>query len=392
METKNFRTRQEFIDQSSPKGKSYIVALDAGYSSMKVFTENKHFCFPSYVKEINDDMLDVSSASDIKYQDGETKQVYMLGYSAQDMIESTSTSDTDGDLYGRKRYNNRNFQILCNAALGIALLEKQVDDEREIVIQTGLPTAYVEADKKPLVKSLCKPARFALKIGLNNWVEFNFVNEPSAEPKANEYVLKESNVLVMPQPAGSLYSVMIDKNGDYVANAKDYMFKNVLVLDIGFGTFDFYGSKNRSIVCKESLPEFGMREVLECTRRKIFDEMNEDIRIQAMQKNLEKGVVVCFDEEEMKSDERPIAEIVDSARREVFAKAFEKAKATTGAFRDYDMIIIAGGTGEAWFDLVQEYFSGMKSLKVIPSNANDDLPFLYSNVRGYYMFCYKSYS
>ena len=63
----------------------------------------------------------------------------------------------------------------------------------------------------------------------------------------------------------------------------------------------------------------------------------------------------------------------------------EKAKAVTNAFRDYRYLIVSGGTGEAWFEKVKEYLSGMKTLTILPGNANDALPFLYSNVRGYYM-------
>ena len=69
----------------------------------------------------------------------------------------------------------------------------------------------------------------------------------------------------MPQPAGSFYSVLIKNNGEYMPDAKDFLFNNVLVMDIGFGTFDFYGVKNRAIECKESIDDIGMREVLKQT-------------------------------------------------------------------------------------------------------------------------------
>ena len=40
MNTRNFRTRQEFKNMTNPKGKDYIIGLDVGYSSTKVFYEN----------------------------------------------------------------------------------------------------------------------------------------------------------------------------------------------------------------------------------------------------------------------------------------------------------------------------------------------------------------
>lgn len=52
----------------------------------------------------------------------------------------------------------------------------------------------------------------------------------------------------MPQPAGALYSFLITSEGRYIPNAKNYMMSNLLVMDIGFGTFDFYGLKSFNCV------------------------------------------------------------------------------------------------------------------------------------------------
>ena len=57
MNTKNFRTRQEFAtDYSIPKGRDYIIGLDVGYSGTKVFYETGYFCVPSFVKKMKQGM------------------------------------------------------------------------------------------------------------------------------------------------------------------------------------------------------------------------------------------------------------------------------------------------------------------------------------------------
>ena len=117
--------------------------------------------------------------------------------------------------------------------------------------------------------------------------------------------------------------------------------------------------------------------------------MGEDIRIQALQKNLETGEVICMTENEDGmpcSEAKPFENLLEEASNEVFKEAMSKVKNSTNSFRDYDYIIIAGGTGEAWFDNIQNYLSGLKNVQLIKSNANDGLPMLYSNVRGYYFF------
>ena len=88
-------------------------------------------------------------------------------------------------------------------------------------------------------------------------------------------------------------------------------------------------------------------------------------------------------------DEVSLAPFLEQANEEVFRNAMAKAKAVTNVFRDYKYLIVSGGTGEAWFPMIKEYLSKMKTLNLIPGNRNtENLPFLYSNVRGYYLYRY----
>ena len=369
--TKAFRTRQEFVNKENPKGKEFIIGLDAGYSSMKVFYENGYFCFPSYAKQIDEgNLLNITNENDILYRDEATGDVYMIGTTAQNMIDSIDTNDTDGELFSRKRYNNKKFKILCNTAIGIAIMDKK--DNRPIVIQTGLPSSYVEGDTEALKRSIAKEMNFSLKIGSGKWKSFNLV-------------IEKENIFVVPQPAGAMYSVMIDDTGKFTHNAKHYLNSNVLVMDIGFGTFDFYGIKNRAVVCKETIDEYGMREVLQQTSDEIRKELNEDIRVSALQQNLETGTVICINEDEMISESKPFGEYLEKSSEKIFLDAFERAKSVTNTFRDYKYLIVAGGTASAWNDKIAKYFSRMSTLSIIQGNVNDKLSLIYSNVRGYYL-------
>lgn len=136
MNTKKFRTRQEFTKRINPKGKNYIIGLDAGYSSMKVYYEGGHFCFPSFLRAVSKEMLTVPSPEDILYKD-QNGEMYIIGTTAQNMISVNDTNDTESELFGRKRYVQKSFQILCNTAIALALDDKK--DNREIIVQTGLP-------------------------------------------------------------------------------------------------------------------------------------------------------------------------------------------------------------------------------------------------------------
>ena len=375
MNTKKFRTRQEKIIATNPKGRDYIIGLDIGYSAVKVAYENGFFCFPSYAKRLDDTMLNLPSNQDILYRDDTTGEIYMVGIVAQEMLDSSSTNDTDGELFSRRRYSDKRFKILCYTALGMALADKK--DNKNIIIQTGLPTSFVDGDSSGLKKAFDKIPQFSLKLGKKPWKTFQVNINPE-------------DIHIMEQPKGALYSYLIRNDGQYVSNAKSILCSNVLILDIGFGTFDFYGVKNRAAICKETIDDLGMKQVLKHTSKSILKEMNEDIRVATLQHNLSTGTVTCVNEDDMRSEERPFAPLLETASKTVMKEAMEKAKSVTNAFRDYQYIIIDGGTGEAWYEDIKEWLSGMKTLQVCPCNLNDHLPFIYANARGYYMALYNA--
>lgn len=373
MDTKKFRTRQEKGSLHLPKGKDYIIAVDMGYSGVKIFREDGYSCFPSYAKKLDKDMLNLPDSRDIFYRNEETKEVYLLGYNAQDMTDGTN--DTEGELYSRRRYSGERFRILCQAATGLALMDKT--DDRKVSIQTGLPASYMK-DDRDLKKAFSNMPRFSLRIGTDKeWTTF--------EPQ-----IKEDDIHVMEQPKGALYSTITYNNGTYTKDAMQMLKGSVLVIDAGFLTLDLYGIKDRRIECHESIDDIGMHQVFAKTVEKIEEEFSEEIRVPALQKNLVTGSVTCVNEETMGSEEKDFTALLEKANNEVFHDAKEKIRSITKAFRGYQYVIVDGGTGEAWYGKICDWLKGMKTISVLPSNLNDKLPFIYSNARGYYMYRYMS--
>ena len=74
------------------------------------------------------------------------------------------------------------------------------------------------------------------------------------------------------------------------------------------------------------------------------------------------------------------------AEEEATKKLYEVAS----YFNDYEVLIVTGGTGAAWFDFIKEKLSGMDGLDIIFSgNDGNSLPIYMANVRGYYMSAYR---
>mgnify|MGYP002539407283 CR=1 FL=1 len=388
MNTSIYRTRTEWVPKVYEKIKRnddyWVIGLDSGYGGMKGFSPNKYFCFPSYARLLEKDksMMTMYDRQDVIYEDLDTGEIYLLGRNAQNSISRNDINDTDNELFNRKRFKNKKFYVLCMAAIGLAAMPNQKHSDfhgigKEIVIQAGLPPAYLEMDREPYIHMFSRAANYRLKVGKNPWLEFHIAIDPK-------------NVYVMAQPSGTMASINIGNNGQYIPEARNYLTGNVLILDIGFHTMDVFGMKGHVRSINESFDRFGMRSILQMVSDEIKKEKNTEIRVSCMQKYLEKGYIDILDEETMKTESVQIAPLLEKASEMVFQEAVAALKNMTNFMRDYDVLIPTGGTCSLWMDKFMEHFKDMKSLTVIPGNRNDKLPLLYSNVRGYYMFCYMS--
>lgn len=378
METINFRTPQKILPKKNVSlEQAWNIGIDIGYGGVKGYAPNKYFCIPSYVKKMDGEMLQAVDEADILLED-ETG-VYLVGQSAQDMVTSDDTSDTEAEAFTRNRYGSKKFEILALTGLGIGLMNnhiRQRPKEVPVIVQTGLPTAYmVKRDIDSLTRVFKKDQNFRMRIGSGQWKEFH---------------VNPEEVHVMAQPSGTLYSVLIDEEGKYVADAKKMLLSNLMIVDAGYGTFDPYGTISRKIMVKESIPGLGMLRIMQKTTEAIYKDLGEDIQVAALPKYLAKGYVTILDEVEMKTEEVPLLPYLEKANQEVCMESIKKLKEISNYLRDYSIMVITGGTGAAWYEQYKEHFAGMKELQVLPGNRNDGLPMIYSNVRGYYMFRYMA--
>lgn len=204
MNTRNFRTRQEIAKTfKNPKAKKYVIGLDIGYSSVKCFHENGYFCFPSYMKKL-DDLL-MPGDKDILYKDA-AGDIYMLGYSAQEMIQTADTNDTESEFFSRKRYGSKMFKMLSNAALAIATLDKS-DQKKKCRKKSMHTRKCVEKTQRTLMKYKFRKALYQL--------------QPPAYIKVacgNSYTIDES--LAITPPNGYYFSTeffLSNQSGSYVA-------------------------------------------------------------------------------------------------------------------------------------------------------------------------------
>lgn len=377
MNTRRFRTRTEFIERNNGRLPGvWEIALDIGYSAVKCFSPNSISCFPSYAKRIDETFQFASTApkESIVYKNLITGEMWLVGGVAQNIMESGDTTDSEALLYGRDRSSNPMFRAITEAGLGLGYMANEFGapaKDDTIVVQTGLPERYM-TDEPEMKEALAGLHHFALRIGASEWKTFKFE------------IMKE-NVYVMSQPKGTLFSVCIDKNGQFHPEAGKYLSSSILVFDPGFGTLDLFPIVSGVVGHGETYPDLGMKRVLQETSKYIKDELNVDVSVPSMQKYLETGKVKYLNKKTFEAKELPFDTLLAKASSKVCEEAINRM-ANAINLVDYNYMIITGGTGAAWLKYIEDKFKNFSTLTILHGNQNDDLSFVYSNVRGYYLY------
>lgn len=405
IKTMDYRTKTLMLETANVTVDDYWpIAIDIGYSSVKVFSPNGIFAFPSYAKNLkkNPKLYGDLKEDEILYRDGDTGEIWRVGRSAQEMVNNLDTEDSEQELFGRTRYYSQLFKVITRTGLALGMLSNSAGDynEKPIYVQTGLPPKYLDEDKAYLVEALSGNHEFAIKTSRHP----NFINL-----KLN--ILKQ-NIEVMSQPEGTLMNLVMDDNGNGRPNARTLFQSNIIIFDAGFGTLDLFDIKNRKSSSKETFPQFGMREILDRTTKKIKKETGVLLPPSAMQNALESGTVLVRKRTGIKlsSSKQSFSDLLESATEEVCREAVEKIINIYDGLFEYQYLALTGGTSAAWEGYIRDYFLDVEDLTIIAGNeysrsaAHDDLPddapngqkrvaelekqksdIIFCNVRGYYM-------
>ena len=377
--TNAYRTKTIFNARNNHGLSSYWpVGIDVGYSAVKCFSPNMTAQFPSFaIKVDNIGTIGTLPGSYILYTDLETGENWLVGQAAQEELSSRSPNSSDAVLFGRDRYYNESFRVLLRTGLGISSRPSPLGspEGKKMKIMTGLPPAYQEEDSPVLRSVFAGRHHFSLTIG-------------NSKPAVFDFTLSEDDVNIVSQPFGTLYTVAFDNNGKIPESQKDFLSKNILIFDPGFGTFDLFSVKNHKLGATETFDDLGMKQVLKNTIDRIYREYGVHYTVAAFQSCLEKGTVTVSDRRKRISEEVPFEDILFEESEKVCQAAIDR---TFDAFplAEYDYLVLTGGTSAAWSDIIKSSLSGMKGLTIVDGRINDpSLPLTFANVRGYYYFLY----
>lgn len=379
MDSNNFKTKTLFTNKKSPcnNNKYYPIGLDIGYSGVKCYAQNKIFCFPAYAIKVNGPIISLAepSKNDIWYRD--EKDTWYVGELAQLMTNRGDTSESNSTLYTRNRFEHPMFRVLARVSMGIAMMSNEYGNtEGKIpIIQTGLPPRYLKEDLPKLKKPLVGHHEFEIKIGKGKWQKFCFD-------------LPENHIFVMPQPLGSLKSLTTNIQGEKIKEFSKYLDRkvNILIMDAGFGTNDFFNIKGGNCIGDETNTELGMKRVFQETVDEISKRYNYEIPVHYLQNYLDNGTFeqLKITDEGVTQIKRNFTEILNEKNEKICKETIKHIVNTYDFLQGYQYLVLTGGTGAAWNQMIKKYFEKMSSLTIISANSQENLLNIFSNVRGYY--------
>ncbi|HHY37115.1 MAG TPA: ParM/StbA family protein [Firmicutes bacterium] len=319
------------------------TAIDIGYGFVKLFLGQQGIRFPSVVGRGRE--LNYFSPLSKNNQPLDNLQVYING---QDYFVG-NLAIRQSELASRSLEQNRaadpNAKILLLTAVG--LLSQWEDQKFNLV--TGFPTSYYAIYSKEWVRELT--GQYSIQLRQNGQL------------KPKKFSLRE--VCVIPQPFGTLYDQMLNTIGNIINQELGEML--VGIVDIGYKTTDYaVADRLEFIEHLSSSTTTGLASVhrlLAGFLQKNFNLEKQDFELDEI---VETGTV------------RVAGKVQDLSgiRDEFFAAIARKIINEISSrwdYRQFDIILLTGGGGEALAQYIIPHFPNM----VLVDDAQ------YANARGF---------
>jgi plasmid segregation protein ParM len=214
-------------------------------------------------------------------------------------------------------------------ALMLAALE-QLGTKETVHVVTGLPVAWYH-DREALVESLRGPQQFA-------------VNGTARS-------LNVVEVLVVPQPFGSFFQLLLTGDGRLPAESIPLTRQRVAVIDVGTHTTDFALADGlRYVEPKSGSIEVAMARVYELLQRAVEETHGRALSIQDAEEVLQRGTVAVRDRE------HDVSDLVIQAVGAVALEIVGEAQTLWGDGLDLQTVLLTGGGAAVFLDAIREIY------------------------------------
>lgn len=351
----------------------YPIAVDVGYSSVKVISPNGRFVFPALVtelspKDIKGVGLQVFSEGDLRYQDpAKSEQVFYMGNKVRQYIEDYNSTFNEIKFYQRERIFSEEYLILFRTAIFLGLLtaDGSLVQDKPIKLVTGLPEEYLLKDSKKLKELLEKRHIYRVAVGNSQFKDID---------------ITLSDVEVISQPVGTYFAIVANFN----AQIRKSIFtdNNVLIVDGGFHSIDtFFVRENNTAGVSKTWNHFAMYDIYKSTIQKIYEKTGELITVNRLGMLINHHKHPCVLRRETDRQEYNFTQDLIDSIRENAEELIEELKVTYNNFIDIDTVLLTGGTGKVYYPIFKE-----KMPVPIELAETDGFDITFTNVLGYYKY------
>lgn len=210
-----------------------VFALDLGNKQTKLVSEKGVKVLPSHFLDY-DSLGDRSTSifnQKLCISKYEASFDNMFEYAwGEDLHKVHGESNFISTISFEDRYKQDEFRLLANFAIGELArdFKEATEGILEVIIITGVPTDDFNSES---VKDIMKVLK-----GDHNII----INDESINVRVKE-------VKVLPQPIGTVYHEMLDKDGYMNEKAESYLEEQITVVDIGGGTLLIDTLKNMAL-------------------------------------------------------------------------------------------------------------------------------------------------
>ncbi len=321
-----------------------IVGIDVGYGYTKAVSNQRQATMRSVIGpalqiKYHNDLI--SNGQGLEVQLGD--KVWFLGELAR--LQSPFTISP--------RARERDAEVVRPLLLG-ALYQLGLSGGG-VRLVTGLPVSWYP-DRAALVQSLLGPHNPVIN---GNACRFEIVD-----------------VLVVPQPFGSFFRVLLSTQG-VLEDREELSRERVALLDIGTHTTDYALADGlRYVEPKSGSIPVAMARVYELVRRDINDGHRLEMSLQDVEDAVQRGSIRLY------GQRHPIDDLVQRALDAVGQEILGEALTLWGDGREFAAILVTGGGGVAFLDRIQAVYP---HARLVPDAQ-------LANAEGFYRYALRKFT
>jgi len=329
--------------------KTLYIAVDPGFDSMKVVANGKVFKFPFNVIETDErKMADYHLRDDFMLLTKPDRSTYRVGAYARELL--FDKKERVDAFYTEQRFISDEFQVGLSAAIALAIEKNDLYNEQsnlDIRIMVALPHACRAKYAATITGAIAGEHKFYLKHG-------------DSEEKSYSFTISEQNIHTVSQTIAAILGETSDDDGTINESKFYYLSKGpTLVLDGGYYTMGMVVVSRGGSV-DDNLTESDTQHAMANVNAMVADEIREkrpDINHYAVEYLLGKdnGTIRYF--EDGKAQTIDLKQIRREKISAVCNSLIEYLNQKYNHLLDFRYVLVTGGTGACFYDLLLEYYS-----------------------------------